>query len=194
VQPELASALREPDAPGDMVADVAIPPPLSPAQLVRRICAQSFGVTEADILGTSRKGPISVARQATCYVLRRRFAHLSYPAIAKMMRRDHTSIIFAVQQTEARMQRNPALARKIAKLIAEPILKMPENDNVFSGCDHHNRSRRGHPAADFADTTALRHYIPPNRIWCGQCDRAVLISEARKCRRAMCGARPQLKS
>jgi chromosomal replication initiation ATPase DnaA len=95
---------------------------LSPAQALRRACAEAFGISEAELIGPSRERRLSIARQAACYVLRRRFARLSYPVIGRMMGgRDHGSIIHAVRQTEARIARNAELAATIERLLGLPL-------------------------------------------------------------------------
>lgn len=167
-----------------------VPPPLTPAQWLRHLSAQAFGVSEAEMFGPSRKRPISIARQATCYVLRRRFAHLSYPAIAKMMRRkDHSTIIFAVRQTEARMGRDADLARKIAGLIALPVPPRPQDAHVRAWAALKAARARANALAPIADDPDLAECVEAGKVVCAQCERAVTPAEAQRCRWRLCGLR-----
>jgi chromosomal replication initiator protein len=94
--------------------------PLSPAQALRRTCAAAFGLTEAELIGRSRLRELTLARQATCYVLRRRLG-LSSTVIGRMLGgRDHTVVLYAIRQTEARIARDVRLAVLIEGLLTVP--------------------------------------------------------------------------
>lgn len=164
--------------------------PLSPAQAVRRACAQAFGIDEAGLMGRSRQRRYSIARQATCYVLRQRFAHLSYPAIARLIGgRDHSTIIHAVRQTEARIERDAALAAKIRALIAMRPDGQPQDAHVRQWAA---RRVRAVPASAVVrgpldEDSELAEFVDPARIYCAQCDRAVLAAEVARCGARLCG-------
>jgi chromosomal replication initiation ATPase DnaA len=115
-----ASASLAP-APGAALAAAVAALPLSPAQALRRICAAAFGLTEAELIGRSRLRELALARQATCYVLRHRLG-LSLAVIGRMLGgRDHTSVLYAIRQTEARIARDVRLAVLIEGLLALPL-------------------------------------------------------------------------
>jgi chromosomal replication initiator protein len=106
---------------GAALADAVADLPLSPAQALRRTCAVAFGLTEAELIGRSRLRELTLARQATCYVLRRRMG-LSTAVIGRMLGgRDHTTVLYAIRQTEARIARDVRLAVLIEGLLAVPL-------------------------------------------------------------------------
>jgi chromosomal replication initiator protein len=95
--------------------------PLSPAQALRRLCAAAFGLTEAELIGRCRLRELTLARHATCYVLRRRLG-LSSTVIGRMLGgRDHTSVLYAIRQTEARIAHDVRLAVLIEGLLVVPL-------------------------------------------------------------------------
>jgi chromosomal replication initiator protein len=95
--------------------------PLSPAQALRRTCAAAFGLTEAELIGRSRLRELTQARHAACYVLRHRLG-LSFAVIGRMLGgRDHTSVLYAIRQTEARIARDVRLAVLIEGLLVVPL-------------------------------------------------------------------------
>jgi hypothetical protein len=166
--------------------------PLSPAQAVRRNCAVAFDVPETKLLGRGRARWISIPRQATCYVLRQRFPHLSYPSIAKLIGgRDHSTIIHAVRQTEARMERDAALARKINALIAGPIDRKAHDAHVLDWVSH--KAKKPKSASVFTamidEEGELAEFVQAEKIWCDQCDRSVHPQQARRCGARLCSLR-----
>lgn len=64
--------------------------------------ATYYGVGVEDILGPSRKKEMVEARQHAIYRLREEF-HLSFPRIAELLNRDHSSIMHAYYRTVRRM-------------------------------------------------------------------------------------------
>ncbi|MBK9005338.1 MAG: hypothetical protein IPM41_16245 [Sphingomonadales bacterium] len=65
------------------------------------LIAMRYGVTRHDVLGPSRKRKIAYARQHCYWHFRERGN--SYPAIARIMRRDHSSVIHGCKK---HMERN----------------------------------------------------------------------------------------
>jgi hypothetical protein len=167
---------------------------LSPVQAVRRACAKAFKIDEAQLLSRSRVRWLSVPRQATCYVLRHRFSHLSYPAIARLVRRsDHSTIIHACRQTEARMARDAALAAKITALIVLPVDARAHDAHVtaWAMARLHQPPAAAPSDAPIFDDDELAEFIDPARVFCGQCDRSLLPAEAARCGSRLCGLRPR---
>ena len=164
--------------------------PVCPKRATRRMCAQAFGVDEAYLIGPRRWRSLSIPRQATFYVLRKRFPTMSYPMIARMFAgRDHSTIIHGVRQTEARMARDPAFRAVVMALVEG---RLPEQH------DAHVRAwlMRGATAVAFAPAAPkpLWRAKPaedaedraPVRQWCDQCQSNVTEATAARCGQRFC--------
>jgi hypothetical protein len=93
--------------------------PICPKRLVRRQCAEAFGVDEHRMVGGNRARDVITPRHATCYVLRARFPALSLPRIGALMGgRDHSTILHGLRRVEALMARDPELRAKVDALIS----------------------------------------------------------------------------
>ncbi len=83
--------------------------------------AQLFGLTRADLIGTSRRRHVVEARQAAAWVLRHAYPALSLEAIGEVLGgRDHTTIIYSIARVEERMRTDPALAADLRALTQAP--------------------------------------------------------------------------
>jgi hypothetical protein len=164
--------------------------PVCPKRATRRMCAQAFGVDEAYLIGPRRWRSLSIPRQATFYVLRKRFPTMSYPMIARMFAgRDHSTIIHGVRQTEARMARDPAFRAVVMALVEG---RLPEQH------DAHVRAwlMRGATVVAFAPAAPkpLWRAKPaedaedkaPVRQWCDQCQSNVIEAAAARCGQRFC--------
>lgn len=80
--------------------------------------AEEFGVPRAEILGDRRVARVIAARHACCW-LARNLTPMSYPAIARHMRRDHTTVMHSVHAAELRIGRDGQFAHQVATLHAE---------------------------------------------------------------------------
>ena len=78
--------------------------------------ALHFGVSKDMILGTGRSSVLVDARVACVAILRRR--GLSYPAIGRLMKRDHTTLIHLIGKLDIYERRNPLVTEAIIKLAA----------------------------------------------------------------------------
>jgi chromosomal replication initiation ATPase DnaA len=67
--------------------------------------AADWGCTFDEVVGPDRTQRIRNGRWAAICVLIRTFPDLSYPQVARIFNRDHTSIMFAVQNTMGREPR-----------------------------------------------------------------------------------------
>jgi chromosomal replication initiation ATPase DnaA len=77
-------------------------PPAPPISEIAEVASRATGVTVEDILGDSKIHRISHVRQ---YVMwRARKEGFSLPAIARVMRRDHTTIIHGIEAVNKRME------------------------------------------------------------------------------------------
>lgn len=73
-----------------------------------------FGVSRADLFSTSRVIRIAEARMALAWALRKQ--EWSLEAIGAYLKRDHTTIIYAIARIERRAELNPRLAEKLKAL------------------------------------------------------------------------------
>lgn len=72
-----------------------------PARTIIEQVSQSTGIPYAEIIGVARKRSIAVARMIAMYEVRMRRPDLSLPQIAKIFRKDHTTVLHAVRKVEA---------------------------------------------------------------------------------------------
>lgn len=85
---------------------------LSPSMILAE-AASAFGVRSEDLTGRCLSRRLTQLRQVAMYVVRLR-CHLSYPEIARVFRRDHTTVIYACRRVEA----NPELISIARRVIA----------------------------------------------------------------------------
>lgn len=78
-------------------------------------CAKYFAVTEKDILGTARAKEISHARQIAIY-LARELTELSFPALAKDFKKNHTTILYCWEKIKKEIETNPALKSQVKEI------------------------------------------------------------------------------
>jgi chromosomal replication initiator protein len=89
-----------------------------PSAIVKRVVA-AFGVTEKELLGTSRLRTILVPRQVAMY-LTRELTELSLPRIGAFFAgRDHTTVLHACRKVEADLGKNATLAATVRQLRTE---------------------------------------------------------------------------
>lgn len=78
--------------------------------------ALHFGVTKDMILGLGRSSVLVDARVTCAAILRRR--GLSYNAIGRLMKRDHSTLIHLIGKLDIYERRNPLVTEAIIKLAA----------------------------------------------------------------------------
>ena len=112
----------------ELVAEVipaSGPPPsrLAPEEIQARV-AESFSVSRAELLGTSRAATPLRARQVAIY-LTRELTDLSMPQIGRLYGgRDHTTVLNSIRRVEAAIAEDPVLHRRVEELL-ETIQKPP---------------------------------------------------------------------
>lgn len=90
---------------------------LDVSTIVKRVAA-ALGVTEADLLGTSRLRGVLRSRQVAMY-LARELTGLSLPRLgAAFGGRDHTTVLHACRKVEEEMASDTALAKQVSELRA----------------------------------------------------------------------------
>lgn len=167
---------------------------ICPKRRVRRLCAEAFGVEEHRLVGARRVREIAVPRQATYYVLRRRFPAMSYPQIGRFMGgRDHSTILHGIRRIEALMARDPELRATIDGLLTGRITMEGAafDAHVLRWQVERAFVRRRPaplpaPAPAFDPENELAEFVDPARKHCAQCDRAVTDPERRGCRQRLC--------
>src|SRR5260221_12112235 len=110
---------------------VLLPPPagavegeggVTPDQLADTT-AFLFGVKRADIFSSSRVTRVAEARMALAWALRQN--NWSLESIGAFLRRDHTTIIYALATIERKSARDKRLAERMAVLDASPMQPPP---------------------------------------------------------------------
>ena len=103
-------------------------PGKAPARVLRKeptteeiqdaVCSR-FHLEKADLLSSSRAGPLVEARQLSMY-LTRELTPMSLPQIARAFkRRDHTTVLHALRRVESRLEAEPSMRETVAELSAE---------------------------------------------------------------------------
>jgi chromosomal replication initiation ATPase DnaA len=82
--------------------------------------AEAFDVRKADILSASKSRHIAWARQAAAWALKKQYPHWSCIAIAQLLNRDHTTILYGIAEAEKRRHTN-ADYRRLLDLIIPPV-------------------------------------------------------------------------
>ena len=88
----------------DVVAD-NIPEPVKIEKIISEV-AQTYNVSESDILSNRRTQELVLARQAAMYIARE-MTDLSYEQIGKFFAKDHTTVIHNVKKIEKFLQDKP---------------------------------------------------------------------------------------
>ena len=89
-----------------------------PHPTVQRICqavAQEWGVTTQDIVSARRPRELLEPRQAAMGLARQLTPH-SYPTIARIMRRDHSTLTNTLRNFQGRMQAGGEFAARVNRL------------------------------------------------------------------------------
>lgn len=91
--------------------------------------ATAFGVTTDDLLGASRQEHLCNAR-AVAVMLARDLTKLSYPSLALLFRRDHTTMIHSVRRGQALCESRADVARRVAAIRESLGAPLKERDFV----------------------------------------------------------------
>jgi chromosomal replication initiator protein len=109
----------------DMTAEVLqdlVPKPegnlVTPERIVT-LTAATYGFSEADLLGPSRKQPLAQKRQIAMYLCRE-LTDLSLPKIGKAFGgRDHTTVLHAVERVKSLIQSDKVVFDEVTTLTAK---------------------------------------------------------------------------
>ena len=86
-------------------------------ETIQRLCAGTFHVSVRDITSDRRDASTVLARHAAIWLSRRLTPH-STPVIGRLFgKRDHTTVLYAIQRMEGRIDANPGIAALMEGLI-----------------------------------------------------------------------------
>jgi uncharacterized protein (DUF433 family) len=87
-----------------------------PSFKILEVVAGDFNISIEDLKGTTRLKEVAQARQLAAYLLRT-INKLSYPAIGKIMEKNHTTIIHSCKKITNDLAENPKFKESVRKLI-----------------------------------------------------------------------------
>ncbi|MBQ8381699.1 MAG: chromosomal replication initiator protein DnaA [Clostridia bacterium] len=93
------------------------PPTVTADKIISRV-AKKYGVTEDEIYGRKKTKHIANARNISIYIIRK-VTDLSFPAIGKLLDRDHSTIISANNTVEQNIKNSPLFSIEISDLMKE---------------------------------------------------------------------------
>ena len=88
-----------------------------------------YGTDKESLSGSSRKAYLVEARHIFAYCLREKF-HLSFPAIGKILKRDHTTIIYSYNKISLFIDKNQRIKKLLKQLLGSE--KVQEHKQIVS--------------------------------------------------------------
>jgi chromosomal replication initiator protein len=87
---------------------------LTPLKVTRAV-AREFGITLASLRSSGRSQALVLPRQCAMWLCRK-LCRASYPELGAFFDRQHSSVIHAVRKLESRLDKEPALRQRLARL------------------------------------------------------------------------------
>lgn len=81
-----------------------MPEPVTVDKIISEV-SRTYGVDEADIRSKKRDAPVSYSRQVAMYIVRE-VTQMSYTSIGKEFGRDHSTVVYAMQEIERKLKSN----------------------------------------------------------------------------------------
>ena len=110
---ELRRSLKRADAE-EFLRDKLPTKSVTPLTVARAV-AREFGVTLPALRSSRRSQALVLPRQCAMW-LSRKLCQVSYPELGAFFERQHSSVIHAVRKLEARLDKEPALRQRLARL------------------------------------------------------------------------------
>lgn len=108
--PMTHSVYKGPKNPG--VPTLKVKPDATPFEIILTACCRVFCVDEDRILSDTRAQPYALVRQVVMYMARHS-ASMSYPAIGKLLDRDHATVMHGEGEIAKRLQNDVPLFQQI---------------------------------------------------------------------------------
>ena len=105
----------------DAVSEVlgSKPTSLTPDELIHRV-AKEFGIEKSLILGKARTKDVMLARQVCMYLLCQELG-MSTTAAGKLLKKDHTTVMYGIQKVEDLMNTNATFSARVNQAIAKQV-------------------------------------------------------------------------